>query len=153
MSRARLVAIGVLVLLLVAAPFIPRGGGDPHGSLRPAGDRQYAARTVPTGPGRVDSRMENAIDAALQRDSAGQAPCVVLEEQQYCVGVGWTDETRSELNQSITFSRAQSSAATINTGDLSAAGLDARRTSTPTRQLEAADRAELEAAAASVAKV
>ena len=153
MSRARLVAVGTLVLLLAAAPFIPRGGGGDDGSLLPAGDRPYAARVAPTGPGVVDSRMRTTIDRALARDSASEAPCAVFEEQQYCVGVGWTDQTRSQLDQSIAFSRQQSREATENTGDLSASSLAAQRAAAPRQTLLANDRAELEAAAASVAKV
>ena len=152
MSRTRLVAVGVLVLLLAAAPFIPRGGGD-QGSLRPAGDQQYVARSVPSGPGAVSTSMSRTIDQALARDTAGQAPCAVFEQQQYCVGIGWTDQDQSSLAQTWTVGRRQAATGAETTGDLSASAITARRSALPDRQRLADDRAELESAAAAVAKV
>ena len=36
--RALAVAVGALVLLLALSPFVPRGGSDDDGALRPSGD-------------------------------------------------------------------------------------------------------------------
>ena len=48
--RPRTVAAGALVLLLAAAPFIPRGGHD-HGAISPSGDQPRFAPREATAVG------------------------------------------------------------------------------------------------------
>ena len=170
--RALIVAIGGLALLLALAPFVPRGGDD-DGALQPSGDgtgksqRVVSANAV--GPSRVTPAMQSEIDRVVAAGrSAGRlgtkaglaraaqlVRCAELDGQRYCLGVGWTEDTEADVRSRVT-SAARVDARTTgrtSTGDLDAGAALARTARMSPKARAAADRAELEAAARSVAKV
>ena len=172
MLRPRTLAIGTLALVLAAAPFVPRGSGD-VASITPSVKSQpllSAAQTA--GPGRVTSGLRTEIDrvvdagAALGRVSARSSPgslaarlvrCADFEGQRYCLHTGWTQQSEDDIRlQSATAARtlaARPSLAASGTGDLDLLGTLRRAAGLSPAARARADRAELTAAARSVAKV
>lgn len=149
MTRARWIALCSLALLLAVAPFVPRGGDDEQGAIAPSGQERYAARSAEAvGRGRLTPEASAEIDrvlaAAGTQRRASTARCADFEGQRYCLGTGWTDDTPQQVAARATTARRTD---VEQTGDLDAAALQAR-TRTP-----AQERAELVAAARSVAKV
>ena len=149
--RFTLLAVGALLLVLVTALLVPKG--EDNGGFTPATDAGFVARRVPTGPGRVDARMQTEIDRVLTRDTASSTRCATFEEQQYCLGVGWTDQAPAQVDLALRRPVDARGVVRQSTGDLDGRAWLARRAAEPSAQRLAADRAELEAAAASVAKV
>lgn len=170
MSRPRTIAIGALAALLVAAPFVPRGG-DVDGSAVPAGTQQYDASSATAGLGSLTPALRTKIDRTVSaglstRVSGKQTPealvaalvrCVELEGQRYCLGSGWTDSTQFEVRARLaTAARTQVAArggGTETTGDLDALATLRRTATLTTTERAEAERAELRMAARSVAKV
>ena len=149
--RLTLLAVGALLLVLVTALLVPKG--EDNGGFTPATDVGYVARKAPTGPGRVDARMQSEIDRTLSRDSASSTRCATFEEQQYCLGVGWTDQAPAQVDLELRRPVDARGVMRQSTGDLDGRAWLARRAAQPAAKRLAADRAELEAAAASVSKV
>jgi len=178
--RTLLIVVGALVLLLAAAPFVPRGGDDRD--LLPSGDREegYAARPADTaGFSKVTPEAQAEIDRVvaagttasrqLARTSArGQKAtpeqlaqtavrCAEFEGQRYCLGAGWTEDTEAEVRaRTVTAARAvaaRPTGAVERTGDLDAQAALERRAAMSPAALARADRAELTMAARSIAKV
>ncbi|WP_205473146.1 C39 family peptidase [Nocardioides sp. SYSU D00038] len=135
MSRPRLLAIGALVVLLVAALFVPRGGNDDDGSVAPAAgpksslrpgavgrvtvsaaDRaeiervvaegQALGRQLGAGVGRELSRGSTKGLSLLNRVVPAAVRCADLTGQRYCLGVGWTDRTEAQV-QAATLAQAR----------------------------------------------
>jgi hypothetical protein len=150
--RFTLLAVGALLLVLVTALLVPKGE-DTDGGFVPATDLGYVARSAPSGPGRVDTQMRAEIDRALSRDSAGSTRCATFEEQQYCLGVGWTDQSPAQVDLELRRPVSQQGVVRERTGDLDGQAWLARRAAQPMSQRLTADRTELEAAARSVSKV
>lgn len=170
--RPRTVAIGALALLLVAAPFVPRGGDD-DGALLPSGDQQSAslvpADTAPLG--KVTPELQAEIDRVLAEDQrAGrlavtQTPdrlaaalirCADFDGQRYCLHTGWTESSESEVQARVaTAARAIAArpAPATTTGDLDELATLRRYARMSPSAREAEERAELVQAARSVAKV
>ena len=170
MSRARKLAIGAFVALLAAAPFIPRGD-DSEGEIRPSGERELV-EPPPPGPGILTPAMRREIDRVVADGrqagavSARQSPtqlasnlvrCAELDGQRYCLHTGWTTSTEADVRARVatatrTLATRRATAAET-TGDLDlAATLHRAATLSPTERA-AQERAELTAAARSVAKV
>lgn len=153
--RQRLVLVGgtLLSLVLVAALLMPEGGGSDEGSLTPAAEPAYAARTTAPPAGAIDARARAEIDRVLDEDPDEAVRCAVFEEQRYCLGIGWTSRTEAEEEARIDAGQAARRRATETTGDLTTADLlEQRRALSPARR-ERAERTELEEAAKGVAKV
>ena len=110
MSRTRKIAIGVLIVLLAAAPFVPRGS-DEDGSVTPIGkaEKGALATSATAGLGRVSPAMQAEIDRvvgagrSVGRVSTKVDPstladrlvrCADFEGQRYCLGTGWTTRPR-----------------------------------------------------------
>ena len=169
--RPRTVAIGAFVLLLVAAPFVPNGGGDDR-SLLPSGDDD--ATLVPAaaaGPGRLTPALQAEIDRvvgevrSVGRISARRTPdrlagdlvrCAEFEGQRYCLDEGWTTDSEAAVQaRTATAARALSARRTTteSTGDLDVLGSLRRSAALSPAERAEADRAELTQAARSVAKV
>src|SRR5689334_10688235 len=109
MPRARLIALGALVLLVALVPFVPHG--DAHeATVRTVHDRTPAGPLV-AGYGRVTPAYQRTIDqvvnagapAQLARTSSPRAlvdavvRCATFEGQRYCLGSGWTDQTQAQV--------------------------------------------------------
>jgi hypothetical protein len=150
--RFTLLAVGALLLVLVTALLVPKGD-DTDGGLVPTTDLGYVARSAPTGRGTVDARMRSEIDRTLARDTGAGTRCATFEEQQYCLGVGWTDQAPARVQLELRRPESPRGVVRESTGDLDGRAWLARRAAEPAATRMAADKAELEAAAASVAKV
>jgi len=172
--RPRTIAAGALVLLLAAAPFIPRGGGD-HGAISPSADRpRFAPReATAVGYGTVTAAMRAEIDAVVARGAAtprlkgrispraasNLLQCADFEGQRYCLGMGWTEDSPTAVQARVVTAAAPAGRRTTtrqhlrHTGDLSARGELKRLARMTPRQRAQAERQELTQAARSVAKV
>jgi hypothetical protein len=171
--RPLLIVAGTLVVLLAAAPFIPRGEED-QGAIVPSGEGKAGALRAATTAGwsRVTPQLQAEIDRVvdqgrtLGRVSGKATPeqlassavrCADFEGQRYCLGTGWTEDTeeqvRARMATAARTALARPARATRSTGDLDpAAALEQRARMSPSARA-AADRAELTMAARSVAKV
>jgi len=172
MSRrrvARNTAIGALALVLIAAPFLPDGGDDNDGALEPASVPADKLLKATAARGRVTPAMQAEIDAVVAEGrtsprvaataselATSELRCADFEGQQYCLHSGWTAQSEPALRSEVT-SQARTVTArrqqVEQTGDLDVlATLRSHARLAPAAQAEA-ERAELTAAARSVAKV
>jgi hypothetical protein len=166
--RALVITAGALALVVLAALLVPRGGDPDEGSLAPATDASYAARDSAPGRGTLTTadraEIDRVLDAAPARVTGRMSAdrlardlvrCASFEEQQYCLGVGWTDAPPEQVRTTATTDPASRSAAVFpeSTGDLATGDLLAQRAGLAPAARERAERAELVAAATSVAKV
>ncbi|HVX53025.1 C39 family peptidase [Nocardioides sp.] len=175
--RPRTIAIGALIVLLAAAPFVPRGGGD-HGVISPSGDRpHYVPRAAEAaGYSKVTpamkaeiARVVDSTPRTLPRMAAGRIPtgvvdglvkCADFDGQRYCLGQGWTTETEQQVQARVaadvaplTGRRATKAKKARNTGDLSeTAELKRLARMSPAARAKAETK-ELTQAARAVAKV
>ena len=154
------IAAAALALTLGAVTFLPDGPDADRGEIAPAADA--TASPGATGRGEVTPEMQAEIDRVVAEgavlDSASgrtaralaSVRCATFEGQRYCLGFGWTNQSREELA-----SRLQPGPALgrERTGDLDAEALVARSARRTTSARAAADRAELTAAAQAVGKV
>jgi len=154
------IAAAVLALTLATGPLLPDGDDD-QGTITPSGDATSAPYNG-SGRGEVTPEMQAEIDRVLGegasldraqgRTSLARASvrCATFEGQRYCLGFGWTNQSRESLAARMasppTFGRE-------STGDLDADGLLARASSRNAVARTEAERAELTAAAQSVGKV
>ena len=173
-ERTALAAGLALVVIVVAATFVPSGDGPGEGATdgaaRPATEQSaptYVARDGAPGPGTISEQDRAAIDELLAQSPQNvqaQRPtalardlvrCAVFEGQQYCLGVGWTEAEREVVQARVATARPHNAraASTESTGDLATAELLEQRAAMPAGERLAGERAELEAAARSVAKV
>lgn len=181
MSRPRKAALAALVLLLAAAPFVPRGDDEPDGALTASGDRTPRATTplatsATAGTGRLTPQLAAEVERVVAAGRAvGRVPattarrapdavaadlvrCADLEGQRYCLGAGWTTASESEVEARVaTAARAATTTARTRpvetTGDLDAAGALARTARLSPAERARREREELTMAARSVAKV
>lgn len=169
--RPSTVAIGVLALTVAIAPFLP-DSGDEDDAIDPASVAPERALHATAGLGSVTPELQREIDAVVARGrtplratTARSAPralidagvrCAWFEGQQYCLHTGWTESSEDELVTELT-GRARSlvtlHGSVERTGDLDVlAALRQHADRSPAEQTRA-ERAELTAAARSVAKV
>lgn len=166
----RILGLAVLLLLLALLPFVPRGGGD-DGAIVTSGHETArlataTASSATTGYGRVTPTMSRTIshliDAPTPRALPGATPrmlasaltkCADFEGQRYCLGVGWTDQTRAQVAARLGLTAARRTTTGEATGDLDPmAALEERARLSPRARMTQ-ERAELTQAARSVAKV
>ena len=153
------IAAAALALTLGAVPFLP-DGDDPQGEIAPSSESVSTPHAA--GRGEVTAEMRAEIDrvlaegASLDRAQGRTAlarsavRCATFEGQRYCLGFGWTNQSREDLAARL---ETGPPLERESTGDLDADGLIARaqeRTSTARTE---AERAELTMAAQSVGKV
>ncbi len=175
------IAIGLLAVLLIGAPFVPRGGGD-DGAVRPsAAGESTDLGSATAGDSAITAAAQDEIDrvvaegAVSSRTLTGhvtpmrlaqtQVRCADFEGQRYCLHSGWTTQTPAEVVSGIAEEATQESTkrstqgsdrrATdgVNTGDEDMLTTLRRSAALSPSARAAADRAELTAAARSVAKV
>ena len=173
--RPRTIAVGTLVLLLAAAPFIPRGNDD-HGAISPSGDqpRFQAREATAVGYSKVTPAMRQEIDrvvaatASVPRQRGRITPraattltqCADFDGQRYCLGEGWTDESPASVRARaatavapVAGRRAATPKAKYQTGDLSPKAALKRMARLTPKKRARQERRELTQAARSVAKV
>ena len=153
------IAAAALALTLGAVPLLP-DGDDERGEIAPSSGSTEVPRAA--GRGEVTPEMQAEIDrvlaegASLDRAQGRTAlarsavRCATFEGQRYCLGFGWTHQSREALAARL---ETRPALGRESTGDLDADGLIARaqeRTSTARTE---AERAELTMAAQSVGKV
>ena len=166
LSRARKVGIGALVLLLAAAPFVPRGE-DEDGALRPSTAVVPAATA---GEGDLTPAMRAEIEAVVAEGRrtrpnprlgveglvSSTVRCAVFEGQRYCLGSGWTTDSESEVQGRMTAAArlvARTGRRAESTGDVDALTLLERTARLSPERRARQERRELTEAARSVAKV
>lgn len=154
------IAAAVLALTLGAAPFLP-DSGDERAEIAPSAESTAAPGSA-SGRGRVTPAMQAEIDrviaegASLGRTQGRTAlarasvRCATFDGQRYCLGFGWTNQSRETLAARMT---SRPTPGRERTGDLDADGVLARDTRRSTRERTDAERAELTMAAQSVGKV
>lgn len=173
MSRVRKIAIGAFVLLLAGALLVPRGDHD-DAALIPSGEGEYdgLATSGTAGAGSVTPTLRAEIDRVVEaglaqgRLTGRVAPdalasalvrCADLEGQRYCLNIGWTDRSPTEVRARVAGAArivaARPSGTTETTGDLDALATLRRAASLDPSARAALERRELTAAARSVAKV
>ena len=165
MTRRRvLAAAGALVLLLALAAVVPRGD-DRGGSLQTSSDDPVGTTTV--GWTRVTPAMRAEIARVVAGDrwtlrtkggylaAARQlVRCADLAGQRYCLGVGWTEDSESQVQARVAADARQAAGTdAAGTGDLSTAATLERRARMSPAARARSDRAELLQAARSVGKV
>ncbi|GAA5106630.1 hypothetical protein GCM10023339_03780 [Alloalcanivorax gelatiniphagus] len=153
------VASAALALTLGAVPFLP-DGDDHRGAIAPTADASEAPGVA--GRGTVTRAMQAEIDrvlaegASLDRAQGRTAVarlsvrCATFEGQRYCLGFGWTQQSREALAARLETRPARGRE---STGDLDADGLLARAQGRTSTSRTEAERAELTMAAQSVGKV
>lgn len=170
MSRVRKIAIGAFVVLLASTPFLPRGDNDVDGALTPSGDEEYATAAT-AGTGSVTPEMATEIDRVVQEGLAHGRPdpralpdalaealirCAELDGQRYCLRVGWTDRSETDVRAELASAARQAATTrrlTESTGDLDALATLRRAAALAPAERADLERQELTAAARSVAKV
>ena len=170
MSRPRALLLGgaLLVLLLALTPLIPRGERDD--GLRPSGSPETSGWVLSGAPGggRLTQAMASEIDRVVAEGrgaghlSAKQSAaslvadlvrCAVFDGQNYCLGLGWTDQTEEQVRARMTVAARPRQAGDESTGDLDVLGQLNRQAARSPSARARAERRELTAAARSVAKV
>lgn len=153
------IAAAALALTLGAVPFLPDGDAG-QGAIVPSAET--TAPTAAAGRGQVTPEMQAEIDRVVAEGAAldgasGRTTqaltavrCATFEGQRYCLGFGWTNQSREALAARL---QARPALGRERTGDLDAEGLLARSALRSTSERAAADRAELTAAAEAVGKV
>ncbi len=154
------IAAAALALTLGAVPLLPDGGQDDRGEIAPTAETTRAPSAVGGGSLTPAMRAEidrvlaegAALDRAEGRTALAQASvrCATFEGQRYCLGFGWTNQSREALAARL---ETRPDARRERTGDLVADGLLARAQGLSASARIVAVRAELTMAAQSVGKV
>jgi hypothetical protein len=156
------IAAAALALTLGAVPLLP-DGADHEGEISPSAET--AARPgAAIGTGELTPEMQAEIDRVLAegrtldraegRTATARASvrCATFDGQRYCLGFGWTNQSREELAARLETPPAFGKQAE-RTGDLDADGVLARNSARSATARTDAERAELTMAARSVGKV
>ena len=170
LTRPRLIAIALALLLLAAAPFVPRGSRE-DGAISPSAT-ETRARLAHAVAGRTPltasavAEIDRVASAALttSRLTAPSTPtalvaafvrCADFEGQRYCLHIGWTESTEDEVvaDQQAAATRLADRPGVAGTGDATLLTTLRRTARLTPEQREAADRAEFTEAAHAVAKV
>ncbi len=154
------IAAAALALTLGAAPLLPDSDDD-RAEIAPSSDQTPPPGTA-TGRGRVTPAMQAEIDRVVAEGAGldqaqgrtalatASVRCATFDGQRYCLGFGWTNQSREALAARMA---AGSTPGRERTGDLDADGVLARDTTRSARERSDAERAELTSAAQSVGKV
>lgn len=167
--RRRIIAVaaGTLTLLVAGTPFLPDETG-PTPAIQPRASESAEPLSVGTatrGPITPELRAEiervvaegasmpvNARSSAYALATASTR-CADFEGQRYCLGLGWTMKSQEEAASQFTTAPAPGGTEPETTGDLDPMAALRQRAKLSPKERAAAERAELTAAARSVAKV
>ncbi|WP_224276233.1 C39 family peptidase [Nocardioides lacusdianchii] len=154
------IATAALALTLGAVPLLPDDDAD-RGGIAPSAETTETPGAV--GRGELTPQMRREIDRVLAEGTAldraqgrtalarASVRCATFEGQRYCLGFGWTNQSREALAARLeTQPRARRAE---RTGGLDADGLLARASARTSTARTEAERAELTMAARSVGKV
>ena len=154
------IAAAALALTLGAVPFLPDGDDDGQGVIAPTAETTSAPPVA--GRGEVTPAMQAEIDRVLAEGAhldraqgrtalaGASVRCATFEGQRYCLGFGWTNQSREELAGRL---ESRPTLERERTGDLDADGMLARAQGRTSTERTEAERAELTMAAQSVGKV
>ncbi|WP_109506687.1 C39 family peptidase [Nocardioides speluncae] len=175
MPRRRTIAIGALAAALAVSPFLPNAS-TPLPSISGSGStpkpdaQAFSLDAATAGAGEVTPAMQAEIDRviaagwrsarpakALPSDLATSAVrCATFEGQRYCLHTGWTTSSEAEVQRRTAVAARtadRTAASTTATGDQDALATLRRYAAMSPLARAKAERAELTAAAKSVAKV
>lgn len=156
------IAAAALALTLGAVPLLPDDDAAEQGAIAPTSES--ARRVGAAGVGRVTAAMRAEIERVVAagqgaervrgRTAAARAAvrCATFDGQRYCLGFGWTHQSRDTLAARLDAQPALRRKAE-RTGDLDADGVLARTSARSAAARAEAERAELTMAAQSVGKV
>jgi hypothetical protein len=160
--RRRLVT--TLATLALAAPLLPAG---PAGAEQARSQAPTLATASTAGAGRVTPAMQAEIDRVVAEGLAAPrlsarssatalaetaARCAELEGQRYCLGVGWTTRSESEVASDLA-AAAREASGRESTGDAAPTETLQRMARMAPQARAEAERRELTDAARSLAKV
>ena len=170
-----LLAVGLLALVVGLAPLLPDADRSDRsdrseGALAPAAQEPPLRAAATAGRGRLTPALRTEIERVvdLGRTQGRVSPragtvamveaevrCALLEGQRYCLGLGWTDRTETEVRDRLVAAADLAARPTTRetTGDLDALATLRRLAATTPAARAVAERAELTEAARSVAKV
>ena len=154
------VAAAALSVTLATVPLLP-DSDDERAEIAPSAESTSVPASA-DGRGRVTRAMQGeidrvvaegaALDRARGRTAAADASvrCATFDGQRYCLGFGWTNQSREDLAASMA---TRPTPGRERTGDLDADGVLARDLRRSEQERTDAERAELTMAAQSVGKV
>ncbi|MCW2832390.1 MAG: hypothetical protein JWN68_343 [Nocardioides sp.] len=162
-------ATGALALLVAASPFLP-GDSGPRPAMTPrSNESSQPTQAGAPGLGAITPELQAEIDRVVAEGprstvsprssayalAAAASRCAVFEGQRYCLGLGWTTQSQDEVASRLATAAGPAPGRTKpeQTGDLGALAALRRYSRLSPRERAAAERAELTAAARSVAKV
>ena len=155
------IGAAALALTLGAVPLLP-DGTDEQGAIAPSAEN--VRRVGAAGVGEVTREMRAEIERVVAEGAGSErvqgrtatarasVRCATFDGQRYCLGFGWTNQSRDELAARLETPPAFGRAAE-RTGDLDADGVLARTSARGARARTDAERVELTMAAQSVGKV
>ena len=153
------IAAAALALTLATVPLLPDGADDrdaltPTGEVTPAPGAPALGELTPAMQAEIDRVIVQgaSLDRAQGRTELARAAvrCATFDGQRYCLGFGWTNQTREALAARLT---TRPTFGRESTGDLDADGILARSSRRSATARSEAERAELTMAARSVGKV
>lgn len=162
------VAAGALTLLVAGTPFLPdRSERTP--TATPASEVEPALSGA-TGPGVITPEMQAEIERVVAEGArttvdvrasaydlaAASTRCAVFDGQRYCLGLGWTQKTQAVAAAGLATAAGPTTPTRTTpeqTGDLDPMTSIRQRAELAPKARAKAERAELTAAARSVAKV
>lgn len=156
------IASAALALTLATVPLLPDGDGDDDQEAIASSADSTPPPDAAHGRGEVTPQMQAEIDRVIAEGegldrvrgrrsiAAASVRCATFDGQRYCLGFGWTNQSREALAARMATRRTPGRE---RTGDLDADGVLARGTRRSERERKDAERAELTMAAQSVGKV
>lgn len=167
--RSIAVAAGALTLLVASTPFLPDASGPTPG-LAPRASEAPALRSSGTATrGAITPQMRDEIERVVAEGArtpvtarssayalaAAATRCATFDGQRYCLGLGWTMQTQEDAAARLAAAATPTPGRTETeqTGDLDALAALRQYVDRSPQERAAAERAELAAAARSVAKI
>lgn len=167
--RTIAVAAGALVLLVASTPLLPNADNSKP-AIQPRSSEVEPVLIGVTGSGTITPEMQAEIDRVVAEGArtppdgrasaydlaATSTRCAMFDGQRYCLGLGWTMKSREEAAAGLAAAEqptAPTRKTPEQTGDLDPMTSMRQRAELSPKARARAERAELTAAARSVAKV